>query len=182
MQSSAFATGSITLAWNASTDPIVAGYNVYYGGASGAYTNEISAGNASNATISGLVEGTTYYFAATTYAASGLESPFSSEVSYLISMNVPIVNYSNTYAAVVCTNLFRFKTNTLPSGSKIVTPLPPVYTNIVFTGFWINYPSSGMWTLQSSSNLLTWFDYATGTNAVFIPNTGGNWYFRFKAP
>ena len=100
MPLSAFATGSVTLAWNASTDPIVAGYNVYYGGASGAYTNEICAGNATNATISGLVQGTTCYFAATTYAASGMESPFSSEVSYLVPMNVPIVNQPPTLNAI----------------------------------------------------------------------------------
>ncbi len=81
---------SVTLAWNRSTDPIVTGYNVYYGGASGAYTNEICAGNATNATISGLIEGTTYYFAATTYSAAGMESPFSSEVSCLVPMNAPV--------------------------------------------------------------------------------------------
>ncbi len=75
---------SVTLAWNRSTNPIVAGYNVYYGGASGTCTNEISAGNATNATISGLIPGTTYYFAATACAASGLESTFSSEVSYTV--------------------------------------------------------------------------------------------------
>jgi hypothetical protein len=181
---SAFATGSITLAWYASTDPSVVGYNVYYGGASGTYINEICAGNATNATISGLVQGTTCYFAATTYTSSGMESPFSSEVSCLVPLNVPvpIVTYSNTYTAVVCTNLFQFSTNTLPSGKIIIRPLPPIYTNFDFAGFWIYYPPSGVWTLQSSSNLLTWFDYATGTNAVFIPNTGGNRYFRFKAP
>jgi len=78
------AAGSVTLAWNRSSDTNVAGYNIYYGGASGAYTNEISVGNATNATISGLVQGTVYYFAATTYAASGMESPFSSEVSYTV--------------------------------------------------------------------------------------------------
>ena len=103
MQISAFANGSVTLAWNACTDPSVVGYNIYYGGASGAYTNEICAGNATNATISGLVEGTTYYFAATTYDASGTESPFSSEVSYLVPMNVPIVNQPPTLNAI--TNL-----------------------------------------------------------------------------
>jgi hypothetical protein len=106
MQLSAFATGSVTLAWNASTDPNVAGYNVYYGGASGTYTNEICAGNATNATISGLVEGTTYYFATTCYSASGTDSPFSSEVSYLVPMNTPntpIVNQPPTLSAI--TNL-----------------------------------------------------------------------------
>jgi hypothetical protein len=100
MPLSAFATGSVTLAWNASTDPSVAGYNVYYGGASGAYTNEICAGNATNATISGLVQGTTYYFAATTYTSSGMESPFSSEVSYLVPLNAPITNQPPTLNAI----------------------------------------------------------------------------------
>jgi hypothetical protein len=93
-----------------------------------------------------------------------------------------ILEQSNTYTAVVCTHLFRFRTNTLPSGKKIVRSLPSTYTNFVFTGFWIYYSPLGVWTFQSSSNLLTWFDYATGTNAVFIPNTGGNRYFRLKAP
>jgi len=103
MQISAFANGSVTLAWNACTNSNVAGYNVYYGGASGAYTNKICAGNATNAAISSLVQGTTYYFAATTYAASGSESPFSSEVSYLVPMNAPIVNQPPTLNAI--TNL-----------------------------------------------------------------------------
>jgi hypothetical protein len=100
MPLSAFATGSVTLAWNASTDPTVTGYNVYYGIASGTYnTNPVNAGNATNATISGLVQGTTYYFAATTYA-SGMESPFSSEVSYLVPLNVPTVNQPPTLNAI----------------------------------------------------------------------------------
>ena len=100
MQLSAFATGSVTLAWNASTNSSIAGYNIYYGRASGAYTNKICAGNATNATISSLVEGTTYYFAATTYAASDMESPFSSEVSYLVPLNVPIGNQAPTLNAI----------------------------------------------------------------------------------
>jgi hypothetical protein len=169
---------SVTLAWNRCTNSTVAGYNIYYGGASRAYTNEISAGNTTNATISGLVPGTTYYFAATTYSAAGLESPFSSEVSYLVPLlNAPIVNYSNTYTAVVITNAPGFYTNRLHQ----IKPIPLLSTNVIFNGFWI-YPPSGTWILQSSSNLLTWVDYATATNAVFVPNNGGNWFFRFKSP
>jgi hypothetical protein len=170
--------GSVTLAWNASTNPIVTGYNVYYGCACGAYTNKICVGNSTNATISGLAQGATYYFAATTYTASGVESPFSSEVSYLV---VPFVSCLNSYTAVVCTNLILTKTIKLPSGKIIVAHFPPVYTNYIFNGFWIYTPPAGAWTLQSSSNLLTWSDYATGTNAVFIPTTNGNWFFRFKS-
>jgi len=75
---------SVTLAWNSSTNPIVAGYNLYYGGTSGNYTNVISTGSATTATISGLIPGNTYYFVATTYSAPGAESLDSSEVSYTV--------------------------------------------------------------------------------------------------
>ena len=72
----------IVLGWHASSDPIVAGYNVYYGGAPGTYTNVVNAGNATMVLVSNLVYGVTYYFAATTYSASGVESPFSKEIHY----------------------------------------------------------------------------------------------------
>ena len=85
---------NVTLAWDKSTDAIVTGYNIYYGGASRVYTNEINAGNATNVTISGFVTGVTYYFAATAYSASGLESPFSSEVVYTIpNVSTQVVTY-----------------------------------------------------------------------------------------
>ena len=81
------AAASVTLAWNKSNDPIVTnggGYNVYWGGKSANYTNYVNAGSATNVTITGFTVGTTYYFAATCYSALGVESPFSSEVSYTI--------------------------------------------------------------------------------------------------
>src|SRR5208282_848211 len=80
---------NVTLAWNPSTDPTVVGYNIYYGGASGNYTNTLSAGNATNITVSGLVEGDTYYFAVTTYDNSGAQSPFSNELAYTVTTNAP---------------------------------------------------------------------------------------------
>ncbi|HEY5910375.1 MAG TPA: hypothetical protein VJA21_07200 [Verrucomicrobiae bacterium] len=83
---------NLTLAWDYSTDPTAAGYNVYYGTNSRAYNSTVSAGNTNFATISNLVSGTTYYFAATTYNAVGLESDFSVEIAYAppaVSPNVP---------------------------------------------------------------------------------------------
>jgi len=50
------ATQNVTLAWNPSTDSTVAGYKIYYGSASGNYTNVVDVGNVTNATISGLVK------------------------------------------------------------------------------------------------------------------------------
>ena len=78
------ATQSVAMAWNPSSGTNVMGYKVYYGVASRAYTSVIDVGNATNATISGLVEGVTYYFAATAYSILGLESQYSSEVSYTV--------------------------------------------------------------------------------------------------
>ena len=85
----ALATGNISLAWDPSSTTNLAGYNIYYGVASLAYTNMVSAGTATSITISNLVEGTTYYFAATAYDTAGLESDYSAEVSGLVSANVP---------------------------------------------------------------------------------------------
>ena len=87
--SSAFATGSVTLAWNPSISTDVAGYRIYYGLACGVYNSTISvAGStATNATVTGLVEGATYYFAATAVDALGIESQFSNETSYSVPTN-----------------------------------------------------------------------------------------------
>lgn len=74
----------VTVEWTPSPAYGVTGYNVFYGGASGDYTNMINVGNVTNASISGLAAGMTFYFAATAYDELGYESPYSSEVSYIV--------------------------------------------------------------------------------------------------
>jgi hypothetical protein len=78
----------ITLAWDPSPDPAVVGYNLYFGPASRTYTNMIQVGGANLATISNLVSGVPYYFAATSYDAAGLESDYSDEASYGAITNI----------------------------------------------------------------------------------------------
>jgi hypothetical protein len=80
-------TASVTLDWNANTstgnpatDP--AGYRLHVGTASNTYTQNIDAGNSTSLTVSNLVGGTTYYFAATAYNAAKVESPPSNAVSF----------------------------------------------------------------------------------------------------
>ena len=75
---------SVTLGWDPNGDPVVVGYKIYYGTASHSYTNVVLVGNTNNGTITGLVAGTSYYFAATSYNGAGAESTFSDEVSYTV--------------------------------------------------------------------------------------------------
>jgi hypothetical protein len=77
----AFSVQSVPLTWNASNDPNVIGYRIYYGGASGYYTNSVTVGNVTNTVITGLQDNTTYYFAAKGYDSAGDESDFSNEAS-----------------------------------------------------------------------------------------------------
>jgi len=98
LQSSAFADASVTLAWNPANSLTIAGYNIYYGGVSGVYTNKISVGKATTeATISGLIQGAIYCFVATTYSASGVESARSSQLVYLVPV---FVNQPPTLGAI----------------------------------------------------------------------------------
>ncbi len=87
---SAHAAKSITLAWDPSTDSKVTGYNIYYGPACAQYTNHVwvSGVATTNATINNLLDGVTYYFAATSCGSAGDESPFSNEVNY---QSAPVV-------------------------------------------------------------------------------------------
>jgi hypothetical protein len=79
---------SIDLSWQPSPDTNIMGYNIYYGTSSRTYTNEISVGNATSTTISGLAGGITYYFAATAYDSAGDESDYSNEISYNVPTSV----------------------------------------------------------------------------------------------
>ena len=83
------ATASVKLAWNPSISTNVVGYKIYFGLASGVYNNTISvtSSTSTNATVTGLIQGTTYYFAATAVDALGGESPFSNETLYAVPVN-----------------------------------------------------------------------------------------------
>jgi hypothetical protein len=82
---------SATLAWDPSPGTnVIANYNVYYGVASATYTNVAAASTNTTVSISNLVAGTTYYFAATAVDTSGLESDYSTELSALITVRLKI--------------------------------------------------------------------------------------------
>ncbi len=74
-------SAQVTLQWDASSDPDVAGYKIHYGYASRDYSAHIDVGKTNTYTVANLQDGLTYYFAATAYDALG-ESNYSGEVVY----------------------------------------------------------------------------------------------------
>ena len=72
---------NITMAWDASPDSAVTGYNLYYGTTAGVYAGKLDVGNVLTTTVNITPRGVLYYFAAAAYDANGIESPFSNEIS-----------------------------------------------------------------------------------------------------
>lgn len=70
--------GCVTLSWNYSVDDTAGGYYVYYGNRSGEYLGRVAAegaspvraGNVTSLTLTGLQNGTMYYFAVSSYSRS----------------------------------------------------------------------------------------------------------------
>jgi Fibronectin type III domain len=78
---------NIWLAWRPSPDPDVAGYRLYYGTASGVYSDEIDEGTNLTTSVSSLVTGQTYYAVVKAYNSAGVEGPPSNEVAFTGSPN-----------------------------------------------------------------------------------------------
>ncbi len=77
---------SMLLTWSPNADLALAGYNVYYGTASGRYGPPINVGNIEvnnqvSFRVNGLINGRIYFFALTAYTKDGQESAFSIERS-----------------------------------------------------------------------------------------------------
>jgi hypothetical protein len=80
-------SADVPLAWDANTEPDLAGYKIHYGTASENYTVTIDVNNVTEYTVTGLNEGTTYYFAATAYDTEDNESGYSVELVYTVPLN-----------------------------------------------------------------------------------------------
>jgi hypothetical protein len=79
----------VSLAWDASSSPNVAGYKIYAGNESGKYNAPATIGNQTAYTVKGLGPGT-WYFAVTAFNSAGGESGFSNEVSTTIKEPAPV--------------------------------------------------------------------------------------------
>jgi putative Ig domain-containing protein/glucodextranase-like protein len=73
---------TVTIAWNANTEPNIGGYLVFFGTGSGNYEGYVDVGAATTAVMNAADSTRTYYFAVAAYSTSGLRSALSAEVSW----------------------------------------------------------------------------------------------------
>ena len=115
---------TVTLQWDQSSDPDVVACHVYYGASSHSYTNFVATGPATTATVSNLVPGQVYYFAATTINSAGLESELSGEVAYLIG---------STPCSISLAGLVQTYDGT-PKPISVTTSPPDLTTIVTYAG------------------------------------------------
>ena len=94
----AASTPSVTVQWTMPTVNIdgapltdLAGAKIYYGTASSNYTHVVDVGMVESYTVTGLVEGVTYYFNGTAYNTAGLESDFCNEVAKVATKSGSVI-------------------------------------------------------------------------------------------
>jgi hypothetical protein len=78
--------GSVRLAWDANSEPDLAGYVIVYGTQSHAYPYSVDVGRTTQWEVTGLTDGVTYFFAVLAYNLAGLRGPLSNEVSTTVGV------------------------------------------------------------------------------------------------
>lgn len=167
---SAEATQSVTLAWDPSPDTSVIGYNLHYGTASRVYDWTVDAGAATTVTVTGLLEGQTYFFAVTAYNQQRIESEPSVEVSYTVPVGSPNPGpdpVSNGGLRIVRDNgpdaVPRLQLQVLPSHQYLVQASEDLRS-------WKTIHVD----VSSSTNWVTWVD----PEAAFLPKR----FYRLMLP
>ena len=116
---------SISLAWDANPESDLAGYIVSYGTTSGVYTNEVTVGNQTTWTATGLTAGQRYYFALKAYNHDQLQSSFSVEVDGVaptgVTPSVLNLNNVNVTEGASGTALATFTATLSPASTQTVT-------------------------------------------------------------
>jgi len=106
LASVAFAGPSTKCVWDESPEENVAGYYLYYGTASGVYTDAVKIEGKQNVCFMladiPFIVGTQYFMAVTAYTTDGLESPYSNEIEYPVA-NAPAMTLQPEDSDIIIT-------------------------------------------------------------------------------
>ena len=116
---------SISLEWDANAESDLAGYIMFYGTTSGVYTSQVTVGNQTTWTATGLTAGQHYYFALKAYNHDQLQSSFSAEVHGVaptgVTPSVLNLNNVNVTEGASGTALATFTATLSPASTQTVT-------------------------------------------------------------
>jgi hypothetical protein len=130
------------------------GYKVYYGTSSANLSQSVDVGNSLSATIQNLADGETYYFVATDYTSTGIESAAS---------NMVLFNNAAGNSAGSATPTAQSATPTAGNGT-------PTITSAAATG------STLLWRNTSSGFVGLWQMHGTGIAAnPLLGQTDPSW-------
>ena len=150
---------NVNLAWNASVSANVGGYKVYYGISSGVYTASVDAGKNTSYQVSGLQQGTPYYFAVTAYdLTKTVESGHSTEATAIAT---PLVNFTASQTSGIAPFAVNFT---------------PTVTDGTITGWLWNFGdgTTNSGTTSTVPNAIKSYGIA-GTYTVSLTVTGSGW-------
>ena len=86
------AAPAVSLAWDANLEPDIRSYVLSYGNSPGTYPNVINVGLTTEASVTNLTEGATYFFVVSAINSAGVQSPYSTELAYLVESVIPSPN------------------------------------------------------------------------------------------
>jgi hypothetical protein len=154
----AAAAGSITVLWDANTEPDLAGYMVSYGNQPGTYTTNIDVGTQTSFPFSVPDNGLPYYFAVRAYNTASQFSPYSAEVAIRPPVLAAPANQAGAPGTVATLQLQA----TDPDGDPITyaaTGLPVGIsvnpTSGAISGILPNAPGNYLVTASASDGLMT---------------------------
>jgi len=153
--------GTVNLVWDPSTSSNVGGYKVSYGTSPGNYTATVDVGNQTSYAVSGLTEGSTFYFAAKAYdTTKATESAYSNEVN----LTVP------TTTTALTADFTASKTS---GDYPLVVSFTPVTTGTV-TGYTWDFGDASIPSATSQYPTVTYTSPGTYSVSLTVTGPGGS--------
>jgi PKD repeat protein len=151
--------GTINLAWDASTSPNVGGYIVSYGNTSKSYSFNVDVGNKTAYQLTGLQDGSTYFFAVKAYnTTKTIQSAYSNEISAKIA---PAVALSVDFTA-----------DTTSGTDSLVVSLKGTATGTINSWQW-NFGDASLAAANTQNAVVTYNNPGTYSVSLTVTDTSG---------